>query len=52
MEKVIPMIEDNQVLAFMREQAYKPMTYQELVKHFAVEGAEQFKAFLKVLNHL
>lgn len=28
------------------------MTYQELEKHFQIEGAEQFKQFLKLLNDL
>jgi len=42
----------QQVLEFMRETAYKPMTYQELEKHFEIEGAEEFKEFLKLLNDL
>ena len=36
----------------MRETAYKPMTVQELEQSFGLEGAEDFKAFLKLLNEL
>ena len=43
---------DEQILAFMREQAYKPMTYQELEQHFQIRGASQFKLFLQLLTKL
>lgn len=43
---------EQQLLDFMRETAYKPMTYQELEKHFGIEGAAEFKEFLKLLNKL
>ncbi|CAM4292291.1 ribonuclease R [Paenibacillus alkaliterrae] len=43
---------EQQLLDFMRETAYKPMTYQELEKHFGIEGAEEFKQFLRLLNKL
>ncbi|WP_442051573.1 ribonuclease R [Paenibacillus sp. 2TAB19] len=43
---------EQELLDFMRETAYKPMTYQELEKHFGIEGAEEFKQFLKLLNQL
>ncbi|TBL69793.1 ribonuclease R [Paenibacillus thalictri] len=46
------MIDDEQLLSFMRETAYKPMTYQELEKHFGIESAEEFKQFLKLLNKM
>ncbi|WP_174819907.1 ribonuclease R [Paenibacillus koleovorans] len=46
------MITSDQLLQFVREKAYKPMTYQELAKHFEVEDAEAFKQFLKMLNQL
>jgi ribonuclease R len=45
-------ITEQDILDFMRETAYKPMTYQELEKHFEIEGAEDFKEFLKLLNQL
>jgi ribonuclease R len=45
-------VTEQQVLEFMRETAYKPMTYQELEKHFQIEGAEEFRNFLKLLNDL
>ncbi|WP_114380651.1 ribonuclease R [Paenibacillus prosopidis] len=43
---------EQELLDFMRETAYKPMTYQELEKHFGIQGAEEFKQFLKTLNKL
>ncbi|MDF2814854.1 MAG: rnr, partial [Paenibacillus sp.] len=47
------MITAEQVLQFVREKAYKPMTYQELAQHFEVsDDADEFKAFLKILNQL
>lgn len=45
------MITEAQLLAFMRETAYKPMTYQELEEHFEIHASE-FKDFLKLLNQL
>lgn len=46
------MITEQELLDFMRETAYKPMTYQELEGHFGIKDAEEFKQFLKLLNHL
>lgn len=46
------MITESDLLNFMRETAYKPMTYQELEKHFDIESAADFKEFLKLLNQL
>ncbi|USB33488.1 ribonuclease R [Paenibacillus sp. YPG26] len=46
------MITESDLLNFMRETAYKPMTYQELEKHFGIESAADFKEFLKLLNQL
>lgn len=46
------MITRQQILDFMREMAYKPMTYQELERHFQIESALDFKEFLKLLNEL
>lgn len=40
------------ILNFMRETAYKPMTYNELEKHFEIKDAVDFKDFLKLLNSL
>ncbi|WP_262362516.1 ribonuclease R [Paenibacillus senegalimassiliensis] len=45
-------ITDTELLAFMRETAYKPMTYQELEEHFGIRDAGEFKSFLKMLNRL
>lgn len=46
------MITEAELLAFMRETAYKPMTYQELEEHFQITDAAEFKEFLKLLNRL
>ncbi|KRE48137.1 ribonuclease R [Paenibacillus sp. Soil522] len=45
-------INEQDLLDFMRETAYKPMNYQELEKHFGIEDAAEFKDFLKMLNKL
>lgn len=45
-------ITERDVLEFMRETAYKPMTYQELEQHFGIQDAGEFKAFLQQLNRL
>jgi ribonuclease R len=46
------MVTEQEILDFMRETAYKPMTYQELEKHFELDGAEEFKQLVKQLNEL
>ncbi|WP_223869870.1 ribonuclease R [Paenibacillus sabuli] len=46
------MATEEQVLAFMRETAYKPMTYQELEQQWQIDDASRFKAFLQLLNEL
>ncbi len=46
------MITEDMLLGFMRENAYKPMTYQELEQHFGIEDAEVFREFMKMLNAL
>lgn len=43
-------MKEQELLDFMRETAYKPMTYQELEKHFQIDSAQEFKQFLKLLN--
>lgn len=43
---------EQELLDFMREKAYKPMNYRELEKHFGMEGAEDFKQFMKLLVKL
>lgn len=48
----MPMCTEQELLDFMRETAYKPMTYQELEKHFGIEGADEFKAFLRLLTDM
>lgn len=46
------MITEEQLLTFMRDTAYKPMTYQELEEHFQIEDASDFKELVKLLNKL
>ncbi|UHA75167.1 ribonuclease R [Paenibacillus sp. 481] len=46
------MITEQQLLNFMQETAYKPMTYQELEQHFQIQNAADFKEFLKLLIQL
>ncbi|MEJ8307339.1 ribonuclease R [Saccharibacillus sacchari] len=46
------MITQEMLLGFMREDAYKPMTYQELEQHFGIEDAETFREFMNMLNSL
>ncbi len=37
----------DKLLLFMREEAYKPLTIQELEEAFGIEGSEGFKDFVK-----
>ncbi|WNS47035.1 ribonuclease R [Paenibacillus sp. MMS20-IR301] len=46
------MITQDNLLDFMRETAYKPLTYDELVSHFAIEDREAFVAFERLLIDL
>ncbi|WP_339320477.1 ribonuclease R [Paenibacillus sp. FSL R10-2734] len=46
------MITQEILLDFMRETAYKPMTYEELVSHFALEDSTGFKKFEELLVEL
>lgn len=45
-------VTEQELLEFMREKAYKPMTYQELEQHFGVSDAVEFKELLRLLNRL
>ncbi|MEK3790163.1 ribonuclease R [Paenibacillus sp. FSL R7-0204] len=46
------MITQEILLDFMRETAYKPLTYEELVSHFATQDSADFKAFEALLIEL
>ncbi|MCJ8015149.1 ribonuclease R [Paenibacillus sp. KQZ6P-2] len=46
------MITEQSILDLMQAPDYRPMTYQELEKHFGIEDAAEFKEFLKLLNML
>lgn len=40
------------ILAFMREEAYKPLTVRELEEAFGLEDSSEFKDFVRTLNYL
>lgn len=42
---------DN-ILAYMRDEAYKPLSVKELEEVFQIDGAEEFKNFVKALVHM
>ncbi|KMK77503.1 ribonuclease R [Alkalihalobacillus pseudalcaliphilus] len=42
----------QQLLRYFREEAYKPLSVTELEAQFQIEGSEEFKEFVKVLNDL
>ncbi|MEW9669443.1 ribonuclease R [Ammoniphilus sp. 3BR4] len=46
------MVTEQRIVEFMREEAYHPMTVQELEEAFGVESATDFKEFIKLLNLL
>lgn len=46
------MITQEQLLDFMRETAYKPMAYDELVSHFGIENAEEIEGLSSLLREL
>jgi len=48
----MPLCTEQELLDFMRETAYKPMTYKELEKHFGMEDAAEFKDFLRMLTEM
>lgn len=43
---------DQRLLAFMREDAYKPLTVQEIEEQFGFEDADEFKELVKTLVKL
>lgn len=42
----------DKLLAFMREEAYKPLTVQELEEEFQLKDAEEFKELMITLNEM
>lgn len=48
----MPLNGEQELLEFMREKAYKPMTREELAAHFGVEGEEEAQAFARMLEEL
>ena len=42
----------EQILAFMREEAYKPLTVHELEQVFGLKDSSEFKDFVRTLNYL
>lgn len=45
-------MKEQDILSFMREQAYHPMTVQELEEAFQITDSEEFKQLVKTLNML
>ena len=43
---------DQRLLAFMREEAYKPLTVTEIEEQFGFEDADEFKELVKTLVKL
>src|SRR3984893_13398242 len=46
------MVSEQELLEFMRGTAYKPLTYNEMEKHFQIDKADDFREFMKLLNRL
>jgi len=46
------LVTKQELLEFMKETAYKPMTVQEMETHYGVDGAEEFKELVKLLNEM
>lgn len=44
------MVNRDEVLEFMENDAYRPMTVGELVSEFEIEGSDDFREFVKLLN--
>ncbi len=42
----------QQLLSFMREEAYKPLSVTELEEAFGIKDSSEFKDFVKVLNEM
>ncbi|MCG3088634.1 ribonuclease R [Sporosarcina sp. MB25] len=42
----------ERLLAFMKEESYKPLTVQEIQESLGIEGAAEFKELVKMLVHL
>ncbi|GAA3319737.1 hypothetical protein GCM10020331_027850 [Ectobacillus funiculus] len=49
MEEIIQKKHIEKLLSFMKEEAYKPLTVQELEEAFGIEEAADFKEFVKAL---
>ncbi len=45
-------MKEQDILSFMREQAYHPMTVQELEEAFQLKNSDEFKELVKTLNIL
>ncbi|AQS57036.1 ribonuclease R [Novibacillus thermophilus] len=46
------MVQAEDIVAFMREKAYRPLTVKELEQVFGVEGSDGFRQLVKTLNQL
>jgi ribonuclease R len=46
------MVTKEQVLEFMRLDAYRPLTLEELVEAFEIKGQDEFQAFVRLLGEM
>ena len=51
-DRSVNMVQEQDLLAFMEETAYKPMTVQELEAHFSDGSADGFKQLVQLLARL
>jgi len=51
-DRSVNMVQEHDLLAFMEETAYKPMTVQELEAHFSDGSADGFKQLVQLLARL
>ena len=45
-------INKQEILEFMRDKIYKPLNIKELETVFELEGSEEFKKFIRLMNEL
>ncbi len=46
------MNKSKEILNYMDTQAYRPLTQEELIKHFSIKGVQETKDFSKTLNEM
>lgn len=46
------MNKSREILNYMDTQAYRPLTQEELIKHFSIKDVHEIKEFSKTLNEM